>query len=332
MKRWMLIGLLLLTAMLLAGCVAGGSETQQPEEKKLILVGFSQVGSESNWRVANTDSMKKAFSEENGYELIFDNAKQKQENQIKAIRTFIQQEVDYIILAPITETGWESVLEEARAENIPVLIVDRQVNVADQDLYTAWVGSDFRQEARVATKWLEQELQRTGRQDDPIRILHLQGTISATAQLRRSAGLEEAAAAHDNWSIVAQLPGEYTQAKAYEVVMEYLMKDRDIDVLYCENDDMAFGAMEAMDRLGIAYGADGGVIVISFDAVHAALQACLDGKINLCVECNPLHGPRVASLIEQMEAGEQPPKKVYVEETSFSTDTLTEDVLQQRVY
>ena len=331
MKRWMLLCVLIVAALLLAGCNAGSNE-QPDHDKKPILVGFSQVGSESNWRVANTDSMKKAFSEENGYELIFDNAKQKQENQIKAIRTFIQQEVDYIILAPVTETGWESVLEEARAENIPVLIVDRQVDVKDQTLYTAWVGSDFHKEGCVAMEWLDQELRRTGRQDEPVRILHLQGTMGATAQLGRSAGLEEAAAQHKNWSIVAQLQGEYTQAKAYEVVLEYMMQDRDIDVLYCENDDMAFGAMEAMDRLGIAYGANGGVIIISFDAVHAALQSCLDGKINLCVECNPLHGPRVASLIQQIEAGEQTPKKVYVEEACFSLDNLTEEVLQQRVY
>ncbi|MDD3921423.1 MAG: substrate-binding domain-containing protein, partial [Eubacteriales bacterium] len=251
MKRWMQNALLiLLAAALVIGCSPSLPETPE-RETDLIVVGFSQVGSESSWRIANTESMKAALSEENGFELIFENAKQKQENQIKAVRTFIQQEVDYIVIAPIAETGWESVLEEARAEGIPVVIVDRQVDVQDESLYAARVGSDFRREAQMATEWLERELTQQGRKSDHINILHVQGTEGATAQIGRSAGLEEATAAHANWFIAAQLKGEYTKAKAYEVILEYLRTNRNIDVLYCENDDMAFGAMEAMDKLNI---------------------------------------------------------------------------------
>ncbi len=335
MKKLCKAAALLLSLALAAGCTAGcrTDEGDNPErDTDLIVVGFSQLGSESNWRVANTESMKQALSEENGFELIFDNAKQKQENQIKAIRTFIQQGVDYIVLAPIAETGWDSVLLEAKAKGIPVIIVDRQVSVQDQSLYAAWVGSDFRKEGETATEWIEKELNRTGRSSFDVNILHVQGTAGATAQIGRSLGLEEAVEQHENWNIVAQLPGEYTQAKAYEVVSEYLKNDRDIDVLYCENDDMAFGAMQVMDELGIRYGSQGGVIVVSFDAVRPALEACEQGKINLCVECNPLHGPRVASIIKKLENGETPQKKVFVEESSFTSKDLTETVIERREY
>ncbi len=331
MKRRITVILLLVLLALIMGC-SRNAAVDTEENTDLIVVGFSQVGAESNWRVANTASMKEALSESEGFELIFDNAKQKQENQIKAIRTFIQQGVDYIVLAPITETGWESVLEEARVSGIPVILVDRQIDVQDQSLYTAWVGSDFRREADVAMEWLSRELIKKGLDTEPVNILHIQGTAGASAQIGRTAGLEAAVRAHPNWTIAAQLPGEYTQAKAYEAAKKYLTEHRDIDVVYSENDDMAFGVMEVMDELHIPYGAKGGVIVISFDAVHTALEACLAGKINLCVECNPLHGPRVAQLIRQIEGGELSQKKIYVEERSFSTDTLTEDVLSQRMY
>lgn len=133
---------------------------QPPEaETTRITVGFSQVGAESDWRVANTESMRESLSEENGFELLFDNARQKQENQFKAIRTFIQQDVDYIVLAPVTETGWESVLEEARTAGIPVIIVDRQIETDDDSLYTSWVGSDFRRTADEAVSWLAETLE-----------------------------------------------------------------------------------------------------------------------------------------------------------------------------
>ena len=167
----------LLLAMLLASCGAPG-----PEEEHLIRVGFSQVGSESDWRIANTASMIAALSEANGYELLFDNAKQRQENQLLAIRNFIQQDVDYIVLAPITESGWDDVLLEAKGNGIPVIIVDRRIAVSDDSLYTSWVGSDFLAEGRRAVRWLEEQLQAQGREQEPLRILHIQGTYGATAQ------------------------------------------------------------------------------------------------------------------------------------------------------
>ena len=186
---------LLLAVLLLTGCGAPG-----PTEEHLIRVGFSQVGSESDWRIANTASMTAALSEANGYELLFDNAKQRQENQLLAIRNFIQQDVDYIVLAPITESGWDDVLQEAKGSGIPVIIVDRRISVSDDSLYTSWVGSDFLAEGRRAVRWLEEQLQAQGRGQEPLRILHIQGTMGSSAQIGRSEALFDAAK-KNGWNI-----------------------------------------------------------------------------------------------------------------------------------
>ena len=319
-----------LALLVLGGCQPGVRQTPE-EERTLITVGFSQVGAESDWRVANTESMRQSLSEENGFELLFDNARQKQENQFKAIRTFIQQDVDYIVLAPVTENGWESVLEEARAARIPVILVDRQVEVDDPSLYTSWVGSDFRKTADEAVAWLAETLDAADKDGEVVQIMHLQGTPGSTAQLQRSAALEAGVAAHENWTITVQLNGDFTQAKAYEVTIAYLRDNPVPEVVYCENDNMCFGVMQALDELGIAYG-DGGVTFISFDAGRTALSYCKDGKIDLCAECNPLHGPRVRAIIEQLERGETPDKMVCVPEQLFTAGQITDALLESRVY
>ena len=322
--------LCIFTLLLFLLCACGNGAGV--EEDRLIRVGFSQLGSESDWRAANTKSMTAALSEQNGFELLFDNAKQKQENQLLAIRNFIQEEVDYIVLAPIMESGWEDVLQEAKEAEIPVILVDRQISAEDEELYSCWVGSDFRAEGDMAVQWLEEELVRSGKAGEPLRILHIRGTDGATAQIGRTAALESAVRRHPEWEIAGVLPGEYTEAKSYELVRDFLKTDRDIDVIYSENDNMCFGAMRALEEAGLSYGTDGQITLISFDAAQHALQLCLEGKINACMECNPLHGPRVADLIRQMENGEQPEKQNFVKETLFRADTLTEDILQTREY
>ena len=276
--------------------------------------------------------MTEALSEENGFELLFDNARQKQENQFLAIRNFIQQEVDYIVVAPISEFGWDSVLEEARDAHIPVIIVDREIKVEDDSLYTSWVGSNFYEEGQTAVDWLSKELQQTHRTNEDINILHIQGTDGATAQLMRTKALQDAVRERNHWHVVSKLKGEYTEAKSYELVKEYLKSGREIDVIYSENDNMTFGAMRALDEAGISYGPDGDVIIISFDAVRSALQSCLDGKINLCVECNPLHGPHVAEIILRLSEGDTVPKKEYTEETSFTAADLSQAIIDARQY
>ena len=288
-----------------------------------ITVGFSQVGAESDWRTANTESMKSTFSEENGYELIFDDAQQKQENQLTAIRNFIQQEVDYILLAPVTETGWDTVLQEAKDADIPVIIVDRMVDVSDDSLYTAWVGSDFKLEGQKASAWLKAYAEAKGMSE--VNIAHIQGTIGASAQIGRTEGLEEAAK-ENGWNIVDQQTGEFTQAKGQEVMESMLKKHDNINVVYCENDNEAFGAIDAIEAAGKKVGPDGDILVMSFDTTNAGLTDTLSGKIICNTECNPLHGPRVQEIIEKLEAGEEPDKIAYVDEEMFAFDDTVKSV------
>ena len=293
-----------------------------------ITVGFSQVGAESDWRTANTESMKSTFSEENGYELIFDDAQQKQENQLTAIRNFIQQEVDYILLAPVTETGWDTVLQEAKDADIPVIIVDRMVDVSDDSLYTTWIGTDSLLEGRKAAEWLNAYTTAKGIDAKDVNIVDIQGTIGSTAQIGRSKGLEEGV---DNygWNLLAQQSGEFTQAKGQEVMESMLKQYDNINVVYCENDNEAFGAIDAIEAAGKTVGSDianGEIMVMSFDTTNAGLTDTLVGKIACDVECNPLHGPRAEELIKALEAGEEVEKLNYVDEEIFATDDTVDKV------
>lgn len=326
---------LFLIGSFLCGCAQGAAlqaESQEEDFGNQIVVGFSQVGAESEWRVANSESMKAALSEENGYELIFDDARNEQENQIRAIRTFIQQDVDYIVFSPRVEEGWNSILQEARDAGIPVIVIDRDIEVEDRNLYTAYIGSDFRKEGDTAVTWLETLLKKQGKTQDPVRIVHIQGTLDSSAQIGRTAALEAGIGRNPNWELIAQEQGDFTRAKAYEVMNEILKNTLDIDVVYCENDGEALGAIDAMEEVGLTCNADGGVIVISFDATRLGLSYCLEGKIALNVECNPLQGPYVADMIQRMERGETVEREKYIDETSFDCFTITKSMIEGRGY
>ena len=317
----------LLTATMVCGmCVVPTVGVAAADDT--ITVGFSQVGAESDWRTANTESMKSTFSEENGYNLIFDDAQQKQENQLTAIRNFIQQEVDYIVLAPVTETGWDTVLQEAKDAGIPVIIVDRMVDVSDDSLYTTWIGTDSLLEGRKAAEWLNAYTTAKGIDAKDVNIVDIQGTIGSTAQIGRSKGLEEGV---DNygWNLLAQQSGEFTQAKGQEVMESMLKQYDNINVVYCENDNEAFGAIDAIEAAGKTVGSDianGEIMVMSFDTTNAGLTDTLAGKIACDVECNPLHGPRAEELIKALEAGEEVEKLNYVDEEIFATDDTVDKV------
>lgn len=358
MKR-KLIAALMATAMvatLAVGCGGGGSgsdggssdsasEGGSEGGSDVITVGFAQVGAESDWRTANSESMKETFSEANGYELIFDDAQQKQENQITAIRNFIQQEVDYIVLAPVTETGWDTVLQEAKDADIPVITVDRMVDVSDDSLFVSYVGGNFQLEGAKACQWLKAYADAKGMKE--LNIAHIQGTIGASAQIGRTEGLENAAKEY-GWNIVAQQTGEFTQAKGQEVMESMLKQHDNINVVYCENDNEAFGAIDAIKAAGKTVGPDGDILVISFDTVKAGIEATLTGDIICNVECNPLHGPRVAELIQKLEAGEEVDKIAYVDEgiyaygsdvakvtvdgTDYEVTEVTQEVIDGRKY
>jgi len=294
----------------------------------LTVVGFSQVGSESDWRLANTQSMKTTFSEKNGYKLILKDAQQKQSRQIAAIRDFVAHKADYIVVAPVTEAGWDEVLKEVKDAGIPLIIVDRMINTPDSKLFTCWVGSDFRREGEVAVRWMENNLG----SDKELFIAHLQGSMGSSAQIGRTEALKAAVSKNPAWKVVARDSGDFTQAKGKEAMERILKQHPRIDVLYCENDNMAFGAMEAMDELGRTYGVKGDTKVISFDATRAGLTATLEGKINYNVECNPLHGPRVEEIIRRLKKGERPEKLSYVDEAAFNATVITRDDLDNRKY
>lgn len=342
----------ILVCMLLAGILMGCGSSSNSEGNAdtdtgddVIKVGFAQTGAESDWRTAVTVSMKEEICAEKGYELIFDDAQQKQENQITAIRNFIQQEVDYIVLAPIIETGWDTVFQEAKDAGIPVIIVDRMVDISDDSLFTCWVGSDFELEGKKACTWLNEYAEIKGIEE--INIVNIQGVIGSSAQLGRSKAVADAAEEY-GWNLLAAQSGEFTQAKGQEVMESMLKQYDNINVVYCENDNEAFGAIDAIEASGKSVGPDGDILVISFDTVKAGITDTLNGDIICNAECNPLYGPRVDAIIQKLEKGEEVSKMEYVEEgiyvhgsdiTSITIDgveypvtEVTEEVISGRAY
>ena len=320
-------------------------DNAEDSNSDLTVVGFSQLGSESDWRTANTKSIQNALSEANGFSLIYSNGRQKQENQIKDIRSFIFQEVDYIVIAPSTETGWDTVLEEAKEAGIPVIIVDRMIDIKDESLYIASVGTDKYAEGKKAGQWLEQYLEKKRKENaskdaealakgtmteegtkgdyDTVNIVELDGTMNSTAQLGRSNGFDDIASKHKNWKILAHESGEFTKAKGKEEMVKILQKYQDIDVLISQNDDMTFGAIEAIQEAGLTCGVNGDITIISFDAVSEAFDRMEQGLINVDIECNPLQGPLIAEIIGRLERGEKVDKLSYVDGKVFEAENAS---------
>ncbi len=326
MRRFIaILEILILFTFITVGCAK-----PEPVEDDLIVIGMSQTGAESDWRAANTESMRAVFTEANGYRLIFDDARQRQENQITAIRRFIQEKVDYIVIMPISESGWDAVLEEAYEAGIPVITVDRMVEISDEKLVTAHVGADFIAEGQSAVSWMETRfMSRTN-----LNIVHIQGTMGSSAQIGRTTALAQAVQNNSAWNIICTLDGDFTQAKTYEVLREYLESCEelpDIDVVYCENDNEAFGAIRALEEFGYSFGF-GVTEIISFDATRQALEYCRDGKISLCVECDPLLGPLVESCISDLENGTLTDKYKYIDEGYFVAYNITDELLESRDY
>lgn len=303
------------------------------EDADRIVVGLSQLGSESGWRTANTESVQSVFTSENGYFLVFNNARQKQENQIKAIRSFISQRVDYIVFAPVVENGWGTVLQEAKEAGIPVIMMDRKVEAADQELCVSWVGTDSKQEGIKAGRWLEGHLRKKGiTEDETVNIVILTGTEGASSAIGRSTGFLEVAGDHTNWRILEERSADFTSAKGKEVMEGFLRKYPNIDVVVSQNDDMTFGAIEAIREAGRTVGVHGEISIISFDAVHDALEMVRDGIINVDIECNPNQGEYLSEVISMLERGETVEKNYYVEEDVFTIENVTEEVLRERNY
>lgn len=300
-----------------------------------ISIGFAQVGHESDWRTANTQNFQDVFSEENGYELSFVDCDNEHDAQIEAVRSFITQELDYIVLAPIQSAGWDTVLQEAQDAGIPVIIADREIE-ADASLYDAWVGTNTENEGITAGNWLAEYLNGAD-----ANILVIEGSVGASAAIGRTNGFNSVADTMDNWTILDSQSGDFTQDGGQEVMESFIKSyEGQFNVVVCQNDNEAYGAMDAMDAAGITYGVDGDVILISFDATHDGLQYTLDGKINCNVECNPIQAEVVAGVIQKMVAGEEYDAVTLVNDEAFVAagieseyaTTMTQEVLDGRAY
>ena len=316
-----------LIAVGLGAAIAATSFAQAADK---VTIGFSQIGAESEWRTANTNDVK-AAAEALGIDLKFSDAQQKQENQIKAIRTFIAQKVDLIGFVPIVETGWDNILREAKRAGIPVMIMDRDLKVSDDSLYVAKIGTDSVAEGRKQFAWMDEYITKIDRKPrnggDKINVVILEGTVGASAAVGRSKGFNEALEASpnkDRYNILASQTGDFTRAKGKEVMESFLKSyGNDIDVLISQNDDMALGAIQAIEAAGLKPAQD--IIIIGADAVKGMFQAMIDGKANATIECNPLQGKLFFETALKIINGGQPDQKVvYVDEGVFSAENAAE--------
>ena len=299
------------SAAVAAASVAGTLPLAAFAQKKIVL-GFAQVGAESEWRTANTESIKSS-AQEAGIDLKFSDAQQKQENQIKAIRSYIAQKVDVIAFSPVVETGFENVLREAKAAKIPVVLTDRSVKVKDDSLYVTFMGSDFTEEGRKAGRWLVDKMKDN---KGPVNIVELQGTVGSAPAIDRKKGFEEIIKKDPKFKIIRSQTGDFTRAKGKEVMEAFLKADgKNINVLFAHNDDMAIGAIQAIEEAGLKPAKD--IIIISIDAVKGAFEAMMAGKLNVSVECSPLLGPQLMSAVKDIVAGKPVPKRIITEEGIF---------------
>jgi ABC-type sugar transport system substrate-binding protein len=293
---------------------------------KPLTIGFSQVGAESEWRTANTASIKESAKKE-GVNLKFADAQQKQENQVKAIRSFIAQKVDVIAFSPVVESGWETVLREAKAAKIPVILTDRAVNVTDKSLYVTFIGSDFVEEGRNAARWLVQHAAKNP--GKTYNIVELQGTVGSAPAIDRKAGFAEIIKGKQGMNIIRSQTGDFTRAKGKEVMEAFLKaQGKDINVLYAHNDDMAIGAIQAIEEAGMKPGKD--ILVISIDGVKGAFEAMMAGKMNVTIECNPQLGPQLMQAARDVVAGKALPKRITTVEGIFPAEVAAKEFPNRR--
>jgi len=318
------------TALLTLGVAACGGSSGSTAAgggggSEALTLGFAQVGAESGWRTANTKSIQDSAAAA-GVNLKFSDGQQKQENQIKAIRSYIQQKVDVIAFSPVVTTGWDTVLQEAKRANIPVILTDRAVDTPDTTLYKTFLGSDFVAEGKKAGDWLvAQEKTASG----PVNIVQLEGTTGSAPAIDRTKGFAASIAANPNLKVVASQTGDFTRSGGKQVMEAFLKSQPKIDVLYAQNDDMGLGAIEAIQAAGKVPGKD--IRIITVDAVKDGMQALADGKINFIVECSPLLGPQLMDLAKKVKDGQTVPARVLTQETTFD-QAAAQAALPERKY
>jgi ABC-type sugar transport system substrate-binding protein len=318
-----------LSAMALSACGSDSDDSASDSGGDKITMGFAQVGAESGWRTANTKSIQDS-AKEAGIELKFNDAQGKQENQIQAIRSYIQQKVDVIAFSPVVETGWDAVLQEAKAAGIPVILTDRAVDSEDTSLYKTFLGSDFVVEGEKAGQWLvDNAADSDVNGDGTINVVQLEGTTGAAPAIDRAEGFADTIAADPTIEVTASQTGDFTRDGGKQVMESFLQSDDSIDVVYAHNDDMGLGAIEAIEAAGLEPGKD--IKIITVDAVHDGMVALSEGKINFIVECSPLLGPQLMDLAQKVLAGEEVEPRIVTEETTFTQEQAVE-ALPDRQY
>lgn len=305
---WLMIPLL---AAGIIYTILNKKEVKPSVGKDVTIVGFSQLGSESGWRVGNSRDVI-AAAQRAGIELIYDNADQKQEEQIKAIRSFIAYQVDVIVLAPIVEEGWENVLQEARDAGIPVLLSDRYISIEDESLFAGYVGSDFLEEGRAAARFL----QRKAETSEEVRIVEIAGTQGSTPAKQRAIGFRDVLSENSKYHIVRSISGDFLRSKGKECMVNILKEIKDIDVLYSHNDAMTLGAIEAIEEAGLVPGKD--ITIITIDGEQGAIDLLKAGKINCVVECTPMLGDMIMDLAQKLAEGKTIPRVSHPKEQVFS--------------
>jgi simple sugar transport system substrate-binding protein len=309
----------------LTACGGTGSAAGNAAGSDKITMGFAQVGAESGWRTANTKSVQES-AKKAGVDLKFSDAQQKQENQIKAIRSYIQQKVDVIAFSPVVESGWDTVLKEAKTAKIPVILTDRAVDSSDKTLYKTFLGSDFVEEGKKAGAWVVEDSKAAS---DTVNIVEIQGTTGSAPANDRKEGFEEAIKANPKLKIIASQSGDFTRSGGKQVMEAFLKNNPDIDVVFAHNDDEGLGAIEAIEAAGKVPGKD--IKIVTIDAVKDGMTALSNGKINYIVECSPMLGDQLMDLAKKVIAGETVPERVVTEETTF-TQEQAKQVLASRPY
>ena len=311
--------LMLLVLLLLTGC----SGKQEPGgETASVVVGFSQLGAESSWRIANTVSMEQA-AKEAGYGLMMENANQKQEKQIDAIRSFIAYRVDVIVFSPIVETGWDNVLSEAKQAGIPVILMDRMIETQDDSLYTAYIGADFYAEGRRAGEYLVKKADSL--KAEQLRIVEICGTTDSTPMRDRQRGFMDVIGKDPRFRVIDSVDGDFLRSKGEECMRVLLDKygADGIDVVYSHNDSMTLGVLDVLESLPDPAARD--MILITVDGEKEAVDALKAGRVNCVVQCTPDLGPEVMNLVKELHAGKTLPKINHPDEGVFSDfDDLTD--------
>jgi ABC-type sugar transport system substrate-binding protein len=313
----------------LAACGNSDTGTNTPAANKQLVLGFAQVGAESGWRTANTKSIQDAAAAA-GIDLKFADAQQKQENQIKAIRSYIAQKVDVIAFSPVVETGWDAVLQEAKRAKIPVILTDRAVKVSDPSLYKTFLGSDFVHEGQEVGDWLVKNASTADvNHDGTVNVVQIEGTTGSAPAIDRKTGFEKAIQADSKIKVIASQTGDFTRDGGKQVMETFLHTQKNIDVLFAHNDDEALGAIQAIKAAGLTPGKD--IKIMSIDATHDGMAELAKGEISYIAECNPLLGPQLMDLAKKVVKGESVPTRVVTKETTFTPEEAAK-VLPSRKY